>query len=289
MATMRAIGTIGELWQGPYQAADGSLHIGIVTLPCSDYYTEVTVDFGEVDQQPPPKSYHAIKKIISHFSLGINPSDLQWSRNSNIPPSIGMASSTADVVATIDAVAALFGMDLSNEQRMDLLKGIERSDPIFSNLPGLYLSKAQCFVHTWEWTPSFEVKYAILPGKTNTENSEEQALLDFYQENLREYQTSFQKLHQGFSTKSIKLLSEGSTSCAALFQKYCHIPLVDALITATNDHESISVIRAYTGHIAGVLYDPTNVHMEAALTQIDRVFSEFNATPITNRVGYGNI
>lgn len=286
MATSRRLGTLGELWQGPYQSDDSRLHVGLVALPCSRYSSEITVEFGKSDQSPPYKSYQAIEKIISHFSLDVRPSELRWVRHSNIPVSKGMASSTADVVATIDAMSLLFNLDISCEQTMDLLRGIERSDPVFSDQPGLYLSKDQSFVCKWDWKPAFDAVYAILPGETNTESKDEAALLDFYDSHLSEYGSSFQRISEGFSARNVCILAEGSTSCAQIFQYYDHIPLVDGLLEASNRLNSLGVIRAYTGRVAGLLFPYGALTVRSDFTEIASVFRQFGTTPLVDRVGY---
>ena len=92
-----------------------------------------------------------------------------------------MASSTADIVATIKALAFLHEIQLTTDHIQDILKGIERSDPVFHPNPGLYLSKHQRFVYSWDWHPKFTVVYTILPGATDTESVNEADLLAFYQ------------------------------------------------------------------------------------------------------------
>lgn len=51
-----------------------------------------------------------------------------------------MASSTADIVAVIRCLAKLHGMPPSDELIREILRRIERSDPIFHNYHSVYFS-----------------------------------------------------------------------------------------------------------------------------------------------------
>ena len=45
-------GTIGELGQGPYLTSHQAFHITIVTMPCKQYVSKVTVDFDSSTIRP---------------------------------------------------------------------------------------------------------------------------------------------------------------------------------------------------------------------------------------------
>lgn len=287
MVSARQHGTIGELWQGPYQSEEGSLDIAIVALPCDHFFSEVHIEFGKSEETPPPRTARALEKFISYFALDTNPSDYQWLNSSNIPRSIGMASSTADVVATIYALASLHRIELSQEHIQDILRGIERSDPVFCREPGLYLSKHQRFVRTWEWNPSFDVAYSILPGVTATEKIDEHTLLNFYSTHLNDYQDSLKKLNEGFLTKDLCLVGAAATECSKIFQQFCQTPLVDTLMQAAEQLDSLGVVRAYTGQIAGLIYPAEGNSLDKHIPEIRNIFSSYNGPTLINRAGYG--
>lgn len=280
-------GTIGELWQGPYQSPDEAIHIAIVTLPCEEYFSEVTVELGAPTTSPPPKSALAIERFLSYFRIKSSSSNYTWSVNSNIPQSKGMASSTADVVATIKALASLHEIQLTPDHIQDILRGIERSDPVFHSHPGLYLSKHQRFVCSWDWNPNFTVIYSILPGITDTEAINEDNLLAFYQDNLKNYEDSFGLLSEGFQTASCKTIAHASTQCASTFQEFMPVKLVDELIAAAPSLNALGVIRAYTGHVTGLLYPGNDDSHSESLPTIREIFSRYNLPTLVNRAGYG--
>lgn len=280
-------GALGELWQGPYQAIDGMLHIAIVTLPCDRYVSEVTIGYGKSIPAPPPKSAKAIERFISYFNIESSLSSYSWSVQSNIPQSKGMASSTADIVATINALASLHEIELSVEHIQDILRGIERSDPVFHQTPGLYLSKHQCFARSWDWRPKFKVVYSILPGSTTTEIVNEAKLLGFYQDNLAAYQASLTLLDKGFQTGDPEIIGSASTKCADIFQAFCPVQLVDELINIAQKVGALGVVRAYTGHIAGLLFpEEVDSHIEH-LPIIRKIFDKYGLPTLIDRAGYG--
>lgn len=288
MAKAIQYGTLGELWQGPYQSLDGALHIAIVTLPCKRYTSEVTIEYGKSASNLPPKSAKAVEQFIAYFNIRSEASNYSWSVRSNIPRSIGMASSTADIVATIYALASLHDIRVSGEQIQDIMRGIERSDPVFCQKPGLYLSKHQRFAHSWDWSPGFIVVYSILPGTTHTESVSESKLLRFYQDNLGAYQASLNLIDKGFQTENYKLIGTASTECATIFQGFHPVQLVDELIVIAPKVNALGVVRAYTGHVTGLLFsDENDLHVEC-LSVIRGVFDKFGLPTLVDWAGYGN-
>ncbi|NMX03372.1 hypothetical protein [Mobiluncus mulieris] len=281
-------GTIGELWQGPYQSLDGIFHIAIVTLPCKRYVSEVTVEYGKTTPALPPKSAKAIERFISYFNIESTLSSYSWTLQSNIPQSIGMASSTADIIATINALAALHEVRLSANHIQDILRGIERSDPVFHQYPGLYLSKCQRFVSSWDCRPDFNVVYSILPGATTTESVDESKLLGFYQDNLRTYQDSLTLLDKGFRTGIPALIGTAATECAGIFQNFRPVQLVDELIKIAPKVGALGVVRAYTGHVAGLLFPEEVDSYTGHLPIIRNIFDRYGLVTLIDRAGYGN-
>ena len=132
VGTASAPGTCGELAQG---MLDGVLCL--VTCPI-DIRSTATVELspGEgVIEAPPdsPKAAQAVVATLEH--LGESGMDARLALDSPLPRGKGMASSTADVAASIAATAAAAGRWLEPEQIAEIALGVEPSDGVM--FPGI--------------------------------------------------------------------------------------------------------------------------------------------------------
>ena len=129
----RAPGTFGELLQGVL----GSGTDFLVTFPVDLYVEAVFEPDPQLDQvivSPPHKrkSQRLATRILAHY--GVPPGG--WLMlNSALPEGKGMASSTADLVATARAVDAAFRLKLPNRLLQRLMAEIEPSDGVMH--PGI--------------------------------------------------------------------------------------------------------------------------------------------------------
>ncbi len=126
-------GTYGELWQGPLIDNKGIPHIAILTFP-SVLYSTVKLELIPKNsiKKPPPipsKSRKALLKVIKKFQLDTKIDNYHWSRKTELLTSVGMSSSTADIISTIKAVANIHNILLKPNDFQEILLGIERSDP----------------------------------------------------------------------------------------------------------------------------------------------------------------
>ncbi|GGZ43884.1 GHMP family kinase ATP-binding protein [Streptomyces poonensis] len=144
-------GTLGELYQGPLRAAPDP-DIAVVSFPVDRhswvYFTQSTRDNRSTrDTQstrstrstrdtpgtpgtreshapgPPPlgeKSATAARLFLEHFGLTLPPG--HWTTHSDLRVGVGMASSTADIVATLRCLFRLFHLpydtDVAGRQRV---------------------------------------------------------------------------------------------------------------------------------------------------------------------------
>ena len=136
-----APGTCGELAQG---MLDGILCM--VTCPI-DVYSTATVELspGESGISAPadsPKARRAVSATLDY--LGAAGMEARLSLDSRLPRGKGMASSTADVAASITATGAALGRELSPAQVAEIALGVEPSDGVmFPMCPSLTIARAE--------------------------------------------------------------------------------------------------------------------------------------------------
>ncbi|MCW2117534.1 GHMP family kinase ATP-binding protein [Bradyrhizobium elkanii] len=129
----RAIAHHGELLQGVFEADDGRLHRGLITMPFPARHSVATFrprNTAEIKTWPIGRSKAARAIALTFEHLGFVQYGGDLTIESNIPASHGYGSSTADVVAAIRAAAASAGAALSRATVSHLAVAAEgASDP----------------------------------------------------------------------------------------------------------------------------------------------------------------
>ncbi|ANP52069.1 L-threonine kinase [Streptomyces griseochromogenes] len=128
VAVSSAFGTFGELLQGalPDDGPDF-----LVTLPIARWVTatfeyESARDGVEVFPATKTKARRVAKAVLARYSTGGGSLRL----NGSLPEGKGLASSSADLVATARAVASAVGVELPPHAIEDLLRQIEPTDGV---------------------------------------------------------------------------------------------------------------------------------------------------------------
>lgn len=129
-ASARCSASCGELIKG--WIGDGEK---IISCPV-DWYSEVSVHYTDVKAYERPNMRKALQATLDYLQVDDELGDkLQITLRSNIPVAKGMASSTADIAATITATARWLGASLSQQELVNLCLKLEPTDStIFSTL-----------------------------------------------------------------------------------------------------------------------------------------------------------
>jgi uncharacterized protein involved in propanediol utilization len=247
-------GTLGELWQGPYEQ-DGELHIGLISLPVRKYswmhYLPGEDGDAELDLAGKDKCRLAIQLYMRHHGKSLPPG--RWSHDSELPQGKGMASSTADLVATIRCLDRIFGLDTPVQTVADLLRGIERSDSVFLDRYALYLSGRQQIVRSFDTSPRLHACYIDEGGTVETEKLAD-PLLRHYQRHLPSYRRYLQQAIEAFERVDAAAICECATHSAKLAQWVTPKAHFDALAQRRRELGADGIVVAHTGSLLGYLF-----------------------------------
>ncbi|MXY20147.1 MAG: GHMP kinase [Dehalococcoidia bacterium] len=263
-------GSCGELAQG---MIDGEYFL--VSCPV-DMYSTATVYLsngrGRVDAPPDaPKSRRAVELTLAHF--GRFDVDVSLTLSGPLPRGKGMASSTADISASIAATIAALGeesaMPPGEIARIALL--IEPSDGVM--LPGLarFDHRQGRVADTLGTPPPMRVVALDFGGAVDT--------LDFNSVNredtLRRLQPTFEEaldlITHGIERGRADEIASGATLSAVSNQKLLHKPQLDAVLRLSDDVGALGVNAAHSGTVLGMLFED-----DPELTQfaVSRALSE---------------
>ena len=278
-ATARAPGSCGELAQG---MVDGDYFL--VTCPI-DIYSTATVSLYAGDgcvEAPPdaPKSRQAIELTLAHF--GRADVDARLGLSSSLPRGKGMASSTADVSASIAATAAALGRydEMRPVEIARIALRVEPSDGTM--LPGIAMldHKQGKIAKTLGAPPPMRVVVLEFEGNVDT--------LAFNGVNrdrlLMRLQPDFEKaltqISRGIRDGNAVDIGAGATHSAITNQQLLYKPQLEAVLHLADEVGALGVNAAHSGTVLGLLFEDDDSKAENAVSRawenlfgIQRVYS----------------
>ena len=263
-ATARVPGSCGEL-------AQGMLDDGYFLVSCPiDMFSTATVALshgsGRVDAPADaPKSRQAVSLTLAH--LGRHDVDAHLRLSGPLPRGKGMASSTADVAATIAATADALGAEMPPSEVARIALRIEPSDSVM--LPGIAKldHKRGSVAKTLGSAPPMRVVVLDFGGDVDT--------LAFNGVNrdgiLRRLQPEFGDalalIERGIRTGSAADIGMGATRSAIANQQLLYKPQLDAVLRLADDVGAVGVNAAHSGTVLGMLFEDDNALTENAVSR----------------------
>lgn len=245
-------GTLGELFQGPvaHRGTDG---IGIVSFPV-DRYTWAHFEPGGSAADPLPaqsKAAQAARLFVNRYGLDLPAG--RWSSHTELDVGVGMASSTADIVATLRCLFQVFGLPYDVLAVTDILSQIERADSVFLDEFALYLSDRHQVVQSFGTTVGFHTCYVVEPGTVDT-TAVTPLLLRHYRANGRSYRECLDELLEAFRAGDSVGVARAATVSAALSQEVLPKATYDAVLANRERLRADGIFVAHTGAVIGYLF-----------------------------------
>ncbi|MGA5493820.1 hypothetical protein ACPCSP_05570 [Streptomyces cinereoruber] len=245
-------GTLGELYQGPLRAGP-DLDIAVVSFPV-DRHSWVHFTHGTDPPGPPPlgeKSAVAARLFLEHFGLTLPPG--RWSVHSDLRVGVGMASSTADVVATLRCLFRIFDLPYDQDVMLGILAAIERADSVFLDEFALYLSGRHRVVRPLGTGLGFHTAYITEPGTVDTAAVTD-LLLDHYRRHGEEYERCLTDLLKGFASGDPAAVARAATASAVLSQSVLPKTTFAGMLAHQERFGADGVFVAHTGCLIGYLF-----------------------------------
>ena len=253
-AVAQAPGSCGELAQG---LIDGN-HF-LVSCPIDMYATatvEISAGTGRIRAPSyAQKACRAVQLTLDHF--GWSDVDVNLALSSSLPRGKGMASSTADVSASIAATAACLGesgaMPPAEIARIALL--IEPSD-------GLMLQGISMIDHRYGTcgrsigpAPSMRVVVLDFGGIVDTLEFNELDSEDALRRLQPRFEEALDLIVQGIEGRSPEYVAAGATISAVANQQLLFKPQLEAVMSLAEEVGALGVNVAHSGTVIGMLFE----------------------------------
>lgn len=242
--TVRVPGSCGELLQG-MKAGKPFL----VTCPVGSYTTVRISDTFAGIHGLGRKSLMALEQTLT--SLGKE--ELPWglSLESSLPRGKGMASSSADIAATVVAVALAFNYRTYPEEIMRMAASIEPTD-------GVFYPQVVCINHmngnwlaSYQGLPAFRISIYDTGGEVDTLYYHEQM------EDNREENRSAEALDLfeiGWQSRDASRIAEAATMSAVNNQQLLPKEGLEELLAFAREWGALGINVAHSGTVIGVLW-----------------------------------
>ncbi|GAA3310473.1 hypothetical protein GCM10020295_77660 [Streptomyces cinereospinus] len=164
-----------------------------------------------------------------------------------------MASSTADIVATLRCLFRVFCLPCDTDVLLGILAAIERADSVFLDEFALHLSGRHRVVRRLGTDIGFHTAFVTEPGTVDTA-AVTTVLLDHYRRRGEEYERCLTDLLKGFGSGDPAAVARAATGSAALSQQVLPKATFDDLLAHRERFGADGVFVAHTGCLSGYLF-----------------------------------
>ncbi|EGT3816025.1 cobalamin biosynthesis L-threonine PduX-like kinase [Clostridioides difficile] len=223
-----------------------------------DIYSKVYIEEKLVDiNLGRYKSRLAIEKVFEKFNLPKKyTKNISLNINSKIPVGKGMASSTADIGATIKATLSLIDKDLSSEEISKLAAEIEPTDSIFIDKNSIFNPlNGTVIKYLGNLT---NAKVVILEPNKVLDTMKIRLRQDYNKlkvENKEVIKKSFALLEEGLKKNNLSLVGEACTLSSLANENIEKKECLNEIIKISKKYGAYGVNIAHSGTVVGILID----------------------------------
>ncbi len=265
----KAPGTCGELVQGALNGRDF-----LVNCPI-DLFSRATVQAAAApglrlrDPERHGKVLRAVALLARRRGLRLRH---EASVESAIPRGKGMASSTADLCAALDAVCRSCGEEPTAEEVAAVLAAVEPSDCV--HFPGVSLVNHLTgeLLDTLPVPDGLRVLVVDCGGEVDTVAFDRDRARGVYRENGARVAGMLHLLRRGLRGQRREAVAEAATRSAELSQRILRKPQFEELLSRAREIGALGVNCAHSGTVLGVLHRAEDCLAEELAACVERRF-----------------
>ncbi|WP_246258341.1 GHMP kinase [Amycolatopsis anabasis] len=276
----------GEILQGVFADAAGNLCRGLVTLPLvgpgarAEFHRDRSADPGDLTVVPGDraKARRAAELAVAECArvTGQRPCGGVLDLSGDIPIGLGMGSSTSDIIATVRAVAASFGIVLRSSAIARLAVRAElASDPLMlDNRPLLFAQREGRVLEVLGGALPAAVIVGCATGGGQAVDTLAIPVTEYGPEDLGTFERLRAMLRRAIGTGDVELLGRVSTESARINQRVLPKAEFEVLEHVAALVGGAGVQVAHSGNVAGVLFDAGSPDLPHRLRRCTRVLRQ---------------
>lgn len=247
-----ANGTFGELLQGALQNNDDHF---LVTLPIQKFSTarftpDATTARITVSPAHKTKSQKLAQKLLQHYGCEVGG---HLTIESELPEGKGLASSSADMVATVRALEVTLGHAIPTELVLATLRTIEPTDGVMYHEFVTFFHRKVELVRRLGFPSSLKVVAIDAGGQVDTIEYNKHNY-QFTDEECAEYADLLASLESAIRLNDLQQLGRITTRSAILNQKRNPNPYLDRVLEIGQETGALGVVVAHSGPCVGLLF-----------------------------------
>jgi len=282
----------GELLQGMFDDGTGRLRRALVTLPCPGRGSRAIFypsrnHWGILGRPELTKVRRAAIIALREFSAHpVTAKGGQVEISSDIPPGIGMGSSTSDVTATIRAVADYHGVSLSREEvgRLAVLAECASDSIMIDDRVVLFAHRDGMVLETL----GHRLPAMIVVGCDTDPGARVDTLglepADYNDQEIGAFQVLRAALRRAVTLEDVELLGRVATASARINQRFLPKPKLEPLLELCRRNGGSGIQVAHSGTVAGLIFDPHRPGVDAAVQRCLAGIGEMGLT-VTDQIG----
>lgn len=267
-------GTFGELVQGVLDERPFLVTLPIPALKSEAKFIPNPESHEIMGPARKTKAVTACKKLLERYEIKCGGTLVI---ESNILVGKGMASSSADIVAAIRAVADSHDLKITEEIISEIASGIEPTDGVMYQEVVAYDYIGGQLIERFRGLPQLNIIGIDFGGTidTITFNKDQKRYSENDKERLAD---AYDLVKNGLEKQELSSIFEASTISAEINQKILPKPYFNQFVKLVEEH-NCGLIVAHSGTILGILTD--NDHKKEELSEI--IIKEFFDEPNSNK------
>lgn len=221
-------------------------------------FSVATLEEGkEVIHKGPRKSRRAMELVFEKFGIPVDETKkISLNINSQIPIGKGMASSTADIGATIKATLSMLGGSLTGEEISKLAVKIEATDSLLLNRHSIFNPLTADIKKYLGGIDNTKVVILEPNDILDTKSIRMTPNYKMYKlQNKQIIEESFSLLDQGLAKNDLSLVGKACTYSSLANENIHKKPFLKEIIEVSNKFGCYGVNIAHSGTVVGILMD----------------------------------
>ncbi|MED4226526.1 kinase [Neobacillus cucumis] len=269
-------GTFGELVQGIIEERPFLITLPIPSLRSEARFVPEPAVSGIRVVDTKIKAKKAGESLLQLFGIkGGGYLDI----HTNIPAGKGLASSSADIVAALRAIADSYHLPLTKEMISMLAVKMEPSDGVMYEEAVAYDYINGQLIESFGALPPFNLVGLDLGGMVNTIEFNE-IPKKYSQDDQQQFLKAYELVTKGFKEKKLTFIGEAATLSARVNQKILPKPVFPILDQLAHRFQG-GIVVAHSGTVAGILLDGNLPNSDVVVSHLIREMSlAFKGVPI---------
>ena len=221
-------------------------------------FSVATLEEGkEVIHTGPKKSRRAMELVFEKFNIPVDESKkISLNINSQIPIGKGMASSTADIGATINATLSMLGKTLTGEEISKLAVKIEATDSLLLNRHSIFNPLTADIKKYMGGISNAKVVILEPDDILDTKSIRMTPNYRMYKmQNKEIIRESFSLLDEGLAKNDLSLVGKACTYSSLANENIHKKPFLKEIIEISDKFGCYGVNIAHSGTVIGILMD----------------------------------